>query len=131
MSLGTIIKPARQSPDAAIPHQSQQSHAHGVRRAKIEKILGREHPRLAVLPDALIYGLRQIHGYNDALNMLKKQPCIFNRPLAAFELSIVCGKALQPDMQIPSVLPKRKLLAQQTRSGRNEKRRAICLSRFS
>ena len=96
MGLGTIVKASRQPPDAVVPHQPQQSHAHGVRRAEIKKILGREHPRLPVLPDTSGDGLCQIHGFKCAPNMLKKQPCFFNSLngiKVSFSVSVIHGKS--------------------------------------
>lgn len=56
-----------------------------MRRAEVEEILGREHPRLTVLPDTFADGMSQIHGFKDAPNVLKKQPCFFNKKIRSLE----------------------------------------------
>jgi hypothetical protein len=40
---------------------------------------------LTVLPDAFVDGLCQIHGFKDAPNVLKKQPCFFNKKIRLFK----------------------------------------------
>jgi len=36
---------------------------------------------LPALPDAFVDGVRQIHGFKDVPNVLKKQPCFFNKKI--------------------------------------------------